>query len=510
MTTAQQPAPVPPEPHGQTPQPKSPDQHTVRKQLTSGVFYIAIAKYAGIVISLAVSGVLARLLSPSDFGIVAVATVIITFFSIFSDLGIAPAIIQYKKLTGEELNGIFSFTIWSGLAVSLLFFGSSWLIASYYDSPQLVRICQFLSVNLLFAAMNIVPNALLYKQKRFRFIAMRNLCVQGSVGTIAVIAALSGAGIYALLINPIVSSIVLFIVNLREHPLRVRWTAGLQPLRTIFAFSAYQFSFNVINYFTRNLDKLLIGKYMGMSPLGFYEKSYRLMMLPLQNITNIISPVMHPIFSDFQHDLRKLSESYLKVVRVLAWIGFPLAAVLYFTAPELILLIFGSQWEASVPVFRILALSVGVQVVMSTSGSIFQAAGSTHILFLSGLLSALLNAGGICLGIFGFRSLDAVAWCICISFSVNFVQAYWLMYYRTFRLPWGPFWRKLASPLLLGVLLWSILWGFDRILPARELFFTLIAKGVLSLVIWGGYLQLTGEFNILGRLSALSGKFFKR
>lgn len=143
--------------------------------------------------------------------------------------------------------------------------------------------------------MNIVPNALLYKQKRFRFIAMRNLCVQGSVGTIAVIAALSGAGIYALLINPIVSSIVLFIVNLREHPLRVRWTAGLQPLRTIFAFSAYQFSFNVINYFTRNLDKLLIGKYMGMSPLGFYEKSYRLMMLPLQNITNIISPVMHPI-----------------------------------------------------------------------------------------------------------------------------------------------------------------------------------------------------------------------
>ena len=205
MTTAQQPAPVPPEPHDQTPQPTSPDQHTVRIQLTSGVFYIAIAKYAGIVISLAVSGVLARLLSPSDFGIVAVATVIITFFSIFSDLGIAPAIIQYKKLTGEELNGIFSFTIWSGLAASLLFFGSSWLIASYYDSPQLVRICQFLSVNLLFAAMNIVPNALLYKQKRFRFIAMRNLCVQGSVGTIAVIAALSGAGIYALLINPIVS-----------------------------------------------------------------------------------------------------------------------------------------------------------------------------------------------------------------------------------------------------------------------------------------------------------------
>ena len=121
-----------------------------------------------------------------------------------------------------------------------------------------------------------------------------------------------------------------------------------------------------------------MGRYMSLSQLGYYDKSYRLMMLPLQNIAYVISPVMHPIFSEMQHDLKQLGASYLKVVRLLAFIGLPLSAVLFFTAQELVLIIFGDQWEPSVPVFRILALSVGIQIVMSTSGSIFQAANATR------------------------------------------------------------------------------------------------------------------------------------
>lgn len=317
-------------------------------------------------------------------------------------------------------------------------------------------------------------------------------------------------GIYALLINPIVSSIVLFIVNLREHPLRVRWTAGLQPLRTIFAFSAYQFSFNVINYFTRNLDKLLIGKYMSMSPLGFYEKSYRLMMLPLQNITNIISPVMHPIFSDFQHDLRKLSESYLKVVRVLAWIGFPLAARPLLHGPG-----------ADPADFRFAVGSVGAGIPHPrTVGR--RTGGDVH-------LRVDLPGGGIDTYpvperiAFGAaqRRRDLPRY-----FRIPFARRSSLVHLH-FVL--GQFRAGLLADVLphvppaLGSVLAETRFtaaargpaveypvGIRPDITARELFFTLIAKGVLSLVIWGGYLQLTEEFNILGRLSALSGKFFKR
>ncbi len=476
---------------------------STKKALVSGVLYTAVAKYAGIVVSLAVTGVLSRLLPPGDFGIVAVATVIITFFNIFSDLGIGPAVIQYKGLRRRQLREIFSFTIWSGALIALLFFACSPLIASYYDSPRLTLICQLLSINLFFASANIVPNAQLFKDKRFKFIALRNLTVQCSVGTVAIVAALQGLGIYALLINPIVSSAVIFLINLREYPMLPRWTSGFKSLRKIFAFSAYQFSFNLINYFSRNLDKLLIGKYMGMSPLGYYEKSYRLMMLPLQNITHVISPVMHPIFADFQDDLSRLSGSYLRVVKLLALMAFPLSAVLYFTAPELILLIFGPQWTASVPVFRILALSVGVQIVLSTSGSIFQAANATKMLFYSGLISTVLNVAGICLGIFWFGTLEAVAWGICITFSINFVQCYYLMYYRTFHLSWRPFWAQLTRPLVLSALMAGSLYGLDLLLPEHTLIFNLLAKGALAACVWGAYIQLSGEYDILRKVLSL-------
>ena len=405
----------------------------LKQQLFSGVFYTALAKYSGIIISLVVAGVLARLLSPDDFGIVAIATVIIAFFGIFTDMGISPAIIQNKTLTEHELSDIFSFTLWMGIGLSVLFFAASWPIAAYYDSPILRILCQLLCVNLFFASANIVPNALFYKNKEFKFIALRSFGIQVASGAAAVIAALSGAGLYALIISPILSSILIFGISIKRYPQRASLTLGLKAIRKIFSYSAYQFLFNVINYFSRNLDKLLIGKYMGMSQLGYYEKSYRLMMLPLQNITQVITPVMHPIFSDYQNDLQRLSSAYERIMRLLAFIGMPLSVLLFFTAKEVTLIIFGDQWLPSVPVFRILTLSVGVQIILSSSGSIFQAAGDTRSLFICGLFSSVLNVSGMLLGIFWFGTLEAVAWCIVITFCINFIQCYWQMYRITLK-----------------------------------------------------------------------------
>lgn len=407
--------------------------NNIKQQLFSGVFYTAIAKYSGIIISLVVAGILARLLSPDDFGIVAIATVIISFFAIFTDMGLSPAIIQNKALTQDDLTNIYSFTFWTGIAVALLFFIASWPISAYYDSPILRTLCQLLSINLFFASVNIVPGALFYKNKEFKFIAIRSFVIQITAGTGAVIAALSGAGLYALLITPIVSSILIYIISFHRYPQHLRMTLGLSSIRKIFSYSVYQFLFNVICYFSRNLDKLLIGKHMGMSDLGYYEKSYRLMMLPLQNITQVVTPVMHPIFSDFQDDKMKLATSYERIIRFLAFIGLPLSVLLFFTAEEVTLIIFGNQWLPSVAVFRILALSVGIQIILSSSGSIFQAAGDTRSLFICGLFSSTLNVAGIVLGIFYFGTLTAIAGCIVTTFTINFVQCYWQMYRVTFR-----------------------------------------------------------------------------
>lgn len=477
--------------------------NNLKQQLFSGVFYTALAKYSGIVISLVVAGVLARLLSPDDFGVVAIASVIIAFFNLFTDMGISPAIIQNKTLTDRDLSGIFTFTLWMGAALSLLFFAASWPIAAYYDSPILRTLCQLLCINLFFASANIVPNALFYKNKEFKFIALRSFGLQVASGAAAVTAALCGAGLYALLISPILSSALIFLISIRRYPQRPSLTLGLGPLRKIFSYSAYQFLFNVINYFSRNLDKLLIGKYMGMSQLGYYEKSYRLMMLPLQNITQVITPVMHPIFSDYQHDLARLGSAYERIIRLLAFIGVPLSVLLFFTAQELTLLIFGSQWLPSVPVFRILTLSVGVQIILSSSGSIFQAAGDTRSLFICGLFSSVLNVAGMLLGIFHFGTLEAVAWCIVTTFCINFVQCYWQMYRVTLHRSLWTLLRQFASPIIAGMLVAAALLPLHYLTEGGNIFLTLLLKGIVSFLIFGVYIQATREYDVTGKVRKL-------
>lgn len=478
----------------------------LKKQLFSGVFYTALAKYSGVVISLVVAGVLARLLSPDDFGVVAIATVIIAFFNLFTDMGVSPAIVQHKGLTKDELSDIFSFTVWTGIGISILFFGASWLIADYYGSDILRTLCQLLSVNLFFASATIVPGALFYRNKEFKFIAIRSFIIQVSAGAAAVIAALSGAGLYALIINPIVSSILIFAISYQRYPQRLRFTLGLTVLRKIFSYSAYQFMFNVINYFSRNLDKLLIGKYMSMSDLGYYEKSYRLMMLPLQNITQVITPVMHPIFSDYQDDKQRLATSYERIIRFLAFIGLPLSVLLFFTAEEVTLIIFGDQWLPSVPVFRILSLSVGVQIISSSSGSIFQAAGDTRSLFVCGVFSSALNVAGMLTGIFYFGTLTAVATCIVVTFTINFIQCYWQMYRVTFGRSAWPFIRQLISPLIASILIAIALIPAQWAMEGINIFVTIIAKGIICFIIFGTYIQATGEYDIIGKVRSLLKK----
>ena len=410
---------------------------SVRRELASGVFYTSIAKYAGIVVTLVVTGILSRLFTPEQFGVVNIATVVIAFFAIFSDLGIGPAVIQHKDLDRHDLGGIFSLSVWSGAVMALLFFAAAGTIASLYGDSQVLRnVLRILALNLFFAAANIVPNALILKEKRFRFAAMRSLTVQIAGGTAAIAAAYAGAGIYALTINPVFSSLMLLAINYRQNP--------------------------------------------------------------LQNIAYVISPVMHPIFSEMQHDLKQLGASYLKVVRLLAFIGLPLSAVLFFTAQELVLIIFGDQWEPSVPVFRILALSVGIQIVMSTSGSIFQAANATRMLFLCGVFSAALNVAAICTGIFAFGTTEAVAWCICASFAVNFVQCYHALFCLTLRTGWRPFWQNFLSPLLLTALVGLPLAAAGWLLPPMPLVASLTLKGTAALGVWLLYVHLSGEYDLKG------------
>lgn len=405
---------------------------SLKRELLSGVFWIAVAKYSGLLTSVVISAILARNISPAAFGTIAVASVIMAFLDIFINLGIGPAIIQFKNLTKHQINSLFVLGFGIGIVLASMMFLSSSVIANFYDDPVLSDIVKLLSICLIFNALNIVPGNLMLKEKRFKVVALRTLFFQILCGCLAVAAALDGYGVYALLISPILSSIGIFAVNYFNYPQKFTLNIDWSAIKIVGKYSSFQFLFTLSNYFSRNIDTLIIGKYFSMAELGYYDKSYRLMQLPLQNITFVISPVLHPILSSLQDDKELLGEKNVRLTALLSNISFPLGILLYFCAPEIIKIIFGSQWDNSIPVFEILALSVPLQVILSTSGAMFQASGKTDHLFYSGIINTISTVIGFLTAAIWFKTITSMAWAWDITLLINFCNTYVIMNKYTF------------------------------------------------------------------------------
>ncbi|MGD9558673.1 MAG: lipopolysaccharide biosynthesis protein [Mangrovibacterium sp.] len=425
---------------------------SIRKSIGTGIFYTAAAKYSNIIISLIITAILARLLTPSEYGIVAIVMVFITFFTYLADFGLGPAIIQNKELDKKDIESIFSVSLLIAGTLSLLFYFSAGLISRFYDNAELLNIARWLSLSVLIFTINVVPSALNKKELKFKQLGIISVVVQILAGIVAVVMAFMGFSYYALIFRAILSGLFLFIGSYYLNPVRIsfhiRWTSIVK----IWRFSTYQFLFNFINYFSRNTDNLLIGKYFGSAMLGFYDKAFSLMLMPVQNLTHVITPVLHPVLSDYQDRKDKIYQSFLTLTRVLTTIGFPLSVILYFSGKEIIYLFYGDQWTQSIPVFQVLAVIVGVEILLSSTGSFFQSANRADLLFISGVLTSSLIVLGVLYGIFIGKSLMSVAVGLVVARLLNFFLAIYLLVKRALGFSVLKFTVKLLPPLFISAL----------------------------------------------------------
>lgn len=480
---------------------------SIKQEMLKGLFWSGIEKYSGIIISLIVSAILARLISPEEFGILSAATVIINFLTIFTSMGIFPAIIQNKNLTEKDLDSIFTLSILSGFLLASIFFCFSWVIADFYQNIILKTICQLLSINLFFATINLVPSALMAKNKRFKNIAQRTLSLQIISGSISIIAAYQGLGVYALLISPIFTAIGMFCFNLYYYPRHIDWTLNIQPIKKIYSYSIYQFLFEFINYFSRNLDKLIIGKYINMTELGYYDKSYRLMMLPLQNITSVITPVMQPVLSSLQEDKQHMAQTYNKIIRLIATISFPFTVFIYFTSYELINIIYGSNWNQAIPTFQILSLSLPLQMILSTTGSMYQASNATKWLFLVGTKNTIITITGFMIATILFGTIEAIGWSWVITQILCFIISFTTLYNKVFQASFTQMLQQLKYPLLNGILLTLILYLVSYYLHFSNIFFSVTLKLAIVLFTTVIILFSTKQYDIHNLIYQIKNRF---
>lgn len=219
------------------------------------------------------------------------------------------------------------------------------------------------------------------------------------------------------------------------------------------------------------------------------------MMLPLQNITFVISPVLLPIFSTIKDDVALLGEKYIKLLIPLAYLAFPISVILYFCSPELILIIFGSQWISSIAPLQILSFTVGFQILISTTGGIFQALGETKRMFHSGCWGAFFIVGSFIVSILGWRTIVAVCVGYLIAQIANIIQCFYSLF-KALDLSCLILFRSLLKPMGISCLIFVIMWAQNLFLPIAPIWLSLLVKvllGIFSTII---IVQLTSPYNL--------------
>lgn len=469
---------------------------SVKQQMTKGVFWTALDKYTNAIISLIISMVLARLLTPYDFGVVATASVFLAFLTLFTSIGIAPAIIQRKDLTDDEVDHIFTFTILLGLVIGGIFFISSWPIADFYDNDLLRPVIQILSLGLFLSAMNIVPAALMSKNLRFKQMATRSIAFNVFFGIVGVLAAFLGAGVFALVCPQIIASLCTFFYNRHFYPVHIKFPLSFAPIQKIFSYSIFVFFTSFGSYLGRNLDKLIIGKTLSADALGYYDKSYRLMQYPMTYITSVVSPVMQPILSNFQDNLAELSAKYTKIVSIIATLSFPVAVILFFAAEDIIIVMYGEMWTPAVPSFKILTLSIPVTLICNTLGVVFMSCNATKEMFFLSLLGYPFFFFVYGYAMFVGKSIESFAWAWVINEYFVFALDYYVLYRRLLHQPMRPFLRALKYPFISSAIL-VIIYMFLNLLIPHDLYhlLQLIIRGTIGVGFVLCFLKFTNQFD---------------
>lgn len=444
------------------------------------------SKYVSMGAQLVITAVLARLIAPEDFGLVAIVTVFTGLFSLLSDMGIGTAIVQYQDLTERDYGGIFGFSIVLAACLTAGFCAISPLVAMFYGDSRLVGLCCAASPTLLFSTLNSVPEGLMLKGKRFDLIAVRLVIATAASGALAIGLALAGWGAVALVLQTAMSSGVVLVWNLVSRPIRHVSLHFMAPLKKIFSYSAYQFGFSLINYFSRNLDNMLVGRFLGSAQLGYYDKAYKLTGYPMSAFSSVIGSVIQPYMAEHQDDPDVIYDCWMKVEKLLSLVGAAVASVFFCASAEIVEVLYGPGWESSIPVFAVLSVSVYFQMMGNPSGAFFQSLGRTDYMFRVGLVNTTITFAGLFAGLAG-GSILTVAYGIAAAYCLHMLPLAYFLLYKGFGR--GPGCLKVFLPeIILGIasaVLCQIVFHFVELpLVASLVVKCAIVLGVLALGYW--------------------------
>jgi len=373
---------------------------SLKAQAISGVKWNGISMVVITALQFVRVAILARLLSPTDFGLMGMIWVVIGFAQAFADMGISNAIIYRQDAAKQQLSSLYWLNILAGIAVFLIVCASTPLIVTFYHEPRLTNLIYLTALVFLITPIGQQFQMLMQKELQFKHLARIEIVNTFADSMVAIILAFAGLGVFCLVWGLLAGTLiqVLLLCHWGWKHWRPHWHFSRRDLSGYISFGLYQMGERTVNYFNSSLDYLLIGSMFGAKALGYYTLAHNLIMKPSYRINPIITKVAFPVFSKVQTDINRLKRGYLKVLQLTACVNFPMMFGLAVVAPIAVPVIFGEQWLPSVILIQILTIVGLLRSTGNPVGSLLLARGRADLGFKWNVALIITQALGLYIG----------------------------------------------------------------------------------------------------------------
>jgi len=386
----------------------------------SGVKWSTASTIINAVLQLGYGAIMARLLDPEEFGLVAMMHVVLRFVDYFAKMGMGHAIIQKKELSDKEIRAGFTSSFLLGIISMFFVYALAPYVTLLFDNERLVSVVRFSSILFLIQGISITAVGLLTRDLKFKVLAIINL-ISFIIGYlfIGIYMAYSGYGVYSLISALISQVLINGIISYMYARHSLIFIFKKKYYASLLSYGSKISLISFLDFINLSLDKILIEKFLGTSQLGFYDRASQIVYLPLYYLSNSISKVMLPSFSKIQDDIIKLGKIYKEIISVLSAMLFPSCVYIILFAEDIVMLLLGEGWEKSIPVLQIISIAVSLRMITMFAGIICDATANLKARMINNIAQMI----SLCVSFYflSHLGLEGFAYSIVISQIINLI-----------------------------------------------------------------------------------------
>lgn len=382
-------------------------EKSLKQKAASSMVWTALQKYSTMGIQFISGIILARLLTPYDYGCIGMLSIFMVLAEAFIDGGFGAALIQKKNPTQVDYSTIFFWNMGMAIFMYAILYVCAPAIARFYDIPILSPVLRVQGIILFIYAFNVIQRNQLRKDLNFKVLSIVTITTSLIALATTIVMAYMGMGVWALVAQHIITAAIPAVVFWFFIKWRPTWSFSWTSFKELFGFGFYMFLTNLLNQFGQQIQGLLIGKVYNPSTMGYYSKANSTERLASSSISSVMTQVTYPLFAEAQDDKVKLGNMIKRLTMTLSYITFPLLSILLLCAKPVFLLLYSDRWLDSVPYFQVLCIAGLAYCLQSINFQSIAAIGESRIMFVWTVVKRAVGIGAIVGGLvlFGMKGL---------------------------------------------------------------------------------------------------------